>query len=1146
MNKWLDKRTHFIEVIEGEGLKVPVIDMSLERHGKYLSEPETIRYSILGLIYTPEELESLVIVKPDKNERDINQLDRINFGDDLKRHVIFSSGNNVYFGDRSLVDRIRSQFFSTKIDHACRYGSLLTSSCINGVVEFSDREDDRPLRVKIVDSQSDNLKQQQEAAKFFTGDCHGKISLQLARQLGGGHNQPFQFRFAWMQEWAADRDELHTPQVSFLAKGTFLPNAALTEVRGYDIILDRSSIKGIEKKYINKLVPCGDYQLPKAIIGNRANAQIQEYQNSWQFLVWFSREAIERDIVPAAKAEAQKLAEIQKDPLALNQYLIEQSDRRTNAIDNFDDSQIDDDGDTPEQTRSESRLLSILRHDRLGLLAGFPKLADFQRSQLQKRWLELAFKGAARHDSAMAQPCDSLKPGTIVAPYLEDGQEVIITRYPIVSKDNIRRYTVDNSQAPSLLHYKGCIFIHPDRAMEHHQCDFDGDQLIVTPAERFPHIAREIRHADEEREYSKVQKRAKVDYAPPQYKSLRQIAVAIEQNSIGYIANLIGRVQSSVSPALSQEKQELFEYKKRLLLGKLFDALQIEVDGPKSATRFRDYHPKLEKQARAWIEKYPSYLFDYKKNPLTYKSAPIPTESNNPINCIAEQAVNPHWQRSQIQIRERHHFNFLFAAPTQKKELDYWQNKCLPWAEEVKERYKTRATEIYQAHERDSEAIKREFAKFYEDLRAEIDREFPSPKRRLLAANALWQKETTNANLDEYIRECKKLSRQLKVTFHWEENHQRLHDLLPKDTWIFSVPFERYLRDKQTGAVLKEEGKPVTELLAQRFKEYLDKQGAKYEATTDERLPLVRFALIEPNQKLIEQLQQRFGENVNEDIDRSYYDGRGKLKKLIIVPPKDCYWVETSDRLIPKASLTFRLFTEEVCKQLEEYKIEQAKLIGQKFNDYATENFNSSKWKERKLQLTVAALDHPEDRRHGLAIVQLKGKNLAMFAPESPSLPIGATFTGTITPANSALILNIAPESVRVLLPSSDREQCNSIHPTMTEPTETKISQETSFALHQAIKDEYRNSGFTRIAVGDWVAKIRDDRCRVQDKNRLVFQSDLDSDRIIQPLSDRDSQIFIKMAMISQTEKVMPSEDEAIVTKQQKQLETSKNQRSLD
>jgi hypothetical protein len=190
------------------------------------------------------------------------------------------------------------------------------------------------------------------------------------------------------------------------------------------------------------------------------------------------------------------------------------------------------------------------------------------QEQLAKKWKNLAIKGAIHHGSAMAQPCENLKPGTIVAPHLRHGTEVIVTQYPIVSKDNIRRYTVDNKSHPELTQYKGCVFIRSDQAMQHHQCDFDGDQLVITPASRMPNIASETRHANQENEYDAVEKREKVDYnkatdsdGERKYTKLRQIAVAIAQNKIGWVATLIGRVQSSVP----QPKQptNLFNHHKK-------------------------------------------------------------------------------------------------------------------------------------------------------------------------------------------------------------------------------------------------------------------------------------------------------------------------------------------------------------------------------------------------------------------------------------------------------------------------------------------------------------------------------------------------------------------------------------------------------
>ncbi|MEA5470067.1 hypothetical protein VB714_14400, partial [Spirulina sp. 06S082] len=600
-----DVKSRKTQFVEGEGLKIPVFDMSVGDRGGYLSEPETKRNTILELLFEPEELESLVIVKPDKNDDRRDPLKGIDFGDGIPRRVAFSSGNSIYFADRKLSKQLNEPF-KTQPDTACRYGSLLVSSCNEGAIAFHS-SDGQPLRVKIVDWESNDPAEREEAQKFSTGDCHGKISPRLAKAMGGKGNRPFQFRFAWMQKWQNPAHP-HTPPVSFLAKGTFLPDRALTEDLGYDLILDKSSIKGLTKEARDRHIPCGDWELPEAVIGNRGNAKVQAYENSWQFSIWYSQAALQADIVPPTITEAQKLAEIQKDPLKLARYLVEQYDKKARLV--GEQNAIEGE-ESEQQERSESATISLLRSDRYGQLLDFPKVADFMRSQLAKRWQDLALKGAIHHGSAMAQPCDDLKPGTIVAPHLKDGEEAIVTRYPIVSKDNIRRYVVDNRQRPDLLRYRGCAFIRPDQAMQHHQCDFDGDQLVITPVSRVPRLAAETRHANEGREFAPVEKRPKVDYRKARdrkgqrkYATLRQIAVAVPKNSIGYIATLIGRVQSSIPQP--KEPQKLFERRQRKLLGKLFDALQIEVDSPKSATRFDECHPTLIQEAKRWTEAHPS------------------------------------------------------------------------------------------------------------------------------------------------------------------------------------------------------------------------------------------------------------------------------------------------------------------------------------------------------------------------------------------------------------------------------------------------------------------------------------------------------------------------------------------------------------
>ncbi len=1174
------------------GLKIPVIDLSLAESGKYLSEPETITDSLLELLSESNDLSSLVIVKLDKERGKqlqfenpklaeqlyLNQLDKVDFGDNIKRGVIFSSGKSVYLGNKELIDNIRHQFFKTQPDHCCRYGSLLVSSCLQGAAIFDSSKDDSPIRVKIVDSQSSDPQEREEAADYFTGDCHGKISPHLAREVGAKNKRPFQFRMAWMTGWevrgqgsGVKRNEVKfsTPNISFLAKGTFLPNQTLTEDREYDIVLDRSSIKGIAKDKLNKAIPCGDYQLPKMALGNRANAELQKYDNSWQFSIWFSKKAIASDIVPATKAEAQRLAQIQSNPLKLNRYIVEQHDKKASFIQTDDDA-VNVESNEDEREAKESRLVSLLRQDTKGLLTGYPKLVEFQRSQLRKIWLNLAIKGALHHDSAMAQPCDNLKPGTIVAPHLENGTEVIVTRYPIVSKDNIRRYTVDNHQpaAQSLLNYRGCIFIRSDQAMQHHQCDFDGDQLIVTPASRFPQISQEIGQANEPAEYPQVVKREKTDYSKPKYTNLKQIAAAIKQNSIGYVATLIGRVQSSSNPYQKSSRQQKFESAQRKLLGRLFDALQIEVDSPKSAARYQDHHEDIIAQTKNWVKKFPSPLFDYKKDERVYRTSCLPTSTDNNINCIAEQAVNPQWSRTKIKSLELDRFGFLFDEAENKQDLKYWEQVCLPKAEEIKQRYRDRSREIHQANKDDPERKKQEFAQLYEDLRAIVDEEFPDAEDRMLAASAMWKLETNNKSLKNHIAECKKLACKLNSTIELVKEHQFVKSLEPKETWVVSVPFVRRDSSHAGNDVIGNRKGTSYRPLAAEFKAYLDKQGANYEATVNSDLPLIDFALINPKPELIKNLQTKLGNNDNDRFlwqEHNLTTYRGDTVPLRIVPPKDYTWVEMNEENLAKGSLVLNLFAAEICQRLEEYQFTSFKLIGARHNDYAQVDFSDKRLQNKEFEFVVGKYNNPNDYRHGQPMVQLKGKDLAMFEPQSPRLPVGSTFTASIEQSKGALILHVKPESVR--LPESElppKPEINKKHrktrkrkfhldtpmdkeisgnipakkkrnfnldfdisdTTSEENQERKktknqpaikqlLSPDASIVLHQSIKSQHKKTGEDRLKIdskGEWTATVRGHNCKVRNSHqKVIFQSDLATDKIDKPLSEANAERFFKM-----------------------------------
>ena len=69
------------------GLIVPVIDLALDKTGQKVTEPENMRNSLLELLFSPEQLESLVIVKLDKNNKDKDPLAQVQFNDGKKTRI---------------------------------------------------------------------------------------------------------------------------------------------------------------------------------------------------------------------------------------------------------------------------------------------------------------------------------------------------------------------------------------------------------------------------------------------------------------------------------------------------------------------------------------------------------------------------------------------------------------------------------------------------------------------------------------------------------------------------------------------------------------------------------------------------------------------------------------------------------------------------------------------------------------------------------------------------------------------------------------------------------------------------------------------------------------------------------------------------
>ncbi|WP_353933301.1 hypothetical protein WJM97_23435 (plasmid) [Okeanomitos corallinicola TIOX110] len=1121
------------KIIEGSGLSIPIFDGSYNNgKGRYLSEPEIIKNSLLAQIFEPEELQSLLLVKIDSKNPDANHLKTRTFKDAIKRKLAFSSGDNYYFADDTLRKKIR-QLFATEPDTACRYGSLLVSNCYKGSETFTN------LRVKIVDFTDPQY------ADYKTGDCHGKISPRLAKQLGGERNCPLQFRFAWMKSWGETTDksesqDVHTsneisnhrghrgnrgirveesdsvspkssnltkrsfltdeekdcvnltstnlykttfskdkesdcinskyPKTSFLAKGTFLPDAKLTDAQGYDIVLDISSIKGIKKSHLKKLIPCGEYNFTQAVIGNRGNAKATSYDNSWQFTIWYSEAAIRQDLTQPTQEKAQQLAELQRHPLALAKYIIQQYDKQQQSQQEQTEETINEIDNNTNNQIQESRWISLLRSDKYGQLIETPKFRKFATDYIANQWRDLAIKSGYSHSSGMAMPSDTLPRGKICVPHLPEG-EVILTRYPIVNSDNIRLY--HNIHDPELKKTRNVVWIHPKDAEEYHQADFDGDQLMVSPASKLPNIAKETLRAGEPGRFEPVKQRPKLAYTEItdeqgnlKYRDLAQIAAVANQNKVGLVATNIGRVQSSTPR--EGENIERFTRRQRKLLNRLFQALQVEVDSPKSAERLEDIKEiegaNLLADAKKWSESHPSYFFDFKKDERLYRSFAMPADAPGAINVIAREVVNPLWQPTRIRSRDRHEFRYLF--PKETLSVD-----ALEWAEELKTRFQQSREEIKERVGDNREAFNEELGKLYDSYRAEIDELFTTPEERLEGAAALWHTQHTRPELDRHRKQCLELAEQIETTFSFEHNYEMPSAALPKDTYVLSVPFGEN---------------------AIKWKETLERKGIEFDATIHPQLPVIEFAFKDLSPKVAEKLTAKFGDNFN-DLDELHIP-----RDLRIIPPADHCWAESRQNT-GVGALAYNLFTEEVCQQLQEFQLEEIKVLGIKYNDFADEDFASQQWKKRSVTLEVGVFELPEShpefyRYNGTPILQIDGQNLGTFAPDSPKLPVGTKFVATLKPEGSSIILKVNANSIELpdvnLIESEDMLDTVEVDDDLMEFSDFTLI-ESQDMLDAVKEDDLREfSDFTLIESEDKLDTVEDDDLReFSDVTLLEFDS---------------------------------------------------------
>lgn len=639
----------------------------------------------------------------------------------------FASRERMYFSNRS----VRDLLYPNSSDGAA-YGSLPFTPCQS----FSEIQQARVLVINDNTGDSNGILPKEQALKLV-GDCHGKMSLELAEQLTGRKNASLQFRLGIRPQ--------ENCQFYRIAKGTLAPDSRLETLTsavieqgdkfkvGYDLILPTSSFKG--RKGADTIQP-GEYILDIGI-GVKTIAEYGKQSLGAQVLVNYPK-GVSSEILPILQQKAEELAQAQSDLHALAQHFVTTYEERANCFEEiFEelgsltplDALATDTEETPQS--QEKLLFDFLKTDleHHGQLLEHPFIIDELKKFLQRQWLDIATGRAIKFQAALAQPSLDLKENEVCVPKIPDGTELIVTRSPLVNSNGV--IVLTNRHLPQLIKLEGSIHIHPDTAAKHLQADFDGDRLAFERADRYPTLTAEIKEAlRQENRYPDVVKRDKIPYSG----SFEEIAVSAVKNDIGKIANQIMaavtlRWETVLMP---DEKKEIYvqqvaqyyravlakdvdpkkpfqipeQYRQNIqniinlpqqpsseqietalqqmreiqfkIVGDLSNELQVAVDGPKSALRPDNTVLNACKEIGGYQPVTWLGARDKSRHPQVYRNKTLESSNDGPIDQMIRM-TNEKWQQNCLIARPAVQFRGFFPEVSNPKIVEI--------AQEIKETY---------------------------------------------------------------------------------------------------------------------------------------------------------------------------------------------------------------------------------------------------------------------------------------------------------------------------------------------------------------------------------------------------------------------------------------------------------------------------
>ncbi len=943
---------------------------------------------------------------------------------DLSEHggmtLQFSAAKRMYFANNP---NLRELLYPNPSDGAAY--PLPFTPCRS----FHELHNTRILVIDDVTGENGGVIASDDARKLV-GDCKGLISSNFAVSNNIG-SHAFQFRLGI-------KPQAESP-VMRIAKGTLAPanldklgesffrmggsvkEGNLRIKTGYDMVLATSSFKG--RKREDAIQP-GEYMLSIGL-GIKSLALYREHSLGTQILVNYPS-SVKQEILPIIEQQAEKLAQDQKDPIKLAQRYIQTYERRQTILaksqeiktelkqdieqfsifDNLDsggDSEENQDGDNFATGQQKDLLLySLLKSDLSGFnqIIEHPKIITELQDFARKEWVEIATGRSIKFTSGLAQPSLKLKKDEISIPFINEGEEIIVTRSPLINSNGV--ITLKNKHLPEML--DGCVYIHPKTAMDNMQCDFDGDLLAFSPSQDFPLLAAEVKERNlPSNRYPDITKKVKVPYQG----TFAEIAISAMENKIGIIANEIqknvalqceicampqsaknnylqkvlahfisvinryeqGKLQmpdqilQQIYPIVSNRNQKLDSYQveqKLQMIKNLFkdciaelgNELQVAADGAKSALRPDDSIIRYCQTITGYKEV--EWLAD-KKNKEAFLNRGMKTNGYSPIDLMIQQ-TNEIFEQNKLVARPIEQFSQLYSGVQ-------FTNQQKDKAQKIKSEYNSKVKNRIELEKKQ----KIESGPY-------LVITSPTSEKQLEVTNLI--KFNAAKNIDFWKLE------QLTIKIGARNPTEKM-------------PHNLFAQGKFTTSDGKEVNIPIGTISINSMKEHDLRPGMSIQQGKVE----FHFGI---SDSMIDTLKQETKEYVESIRNETPETERLQLAAAI----HDVSHTQGSKNYsgLKKAGVAFAIFSAEAIAQLQQLQFTQIRVIGTQFNELVGRNFVGE-----KVAVKFENGINPRDPTKTARWVTVSGQKLGIIDARSPHLLAGCEAIAEITspPSNSVTVTSL-------------------------------------------------------------------------------------------------------------------------------------------